>query len=384
MHIEITPSPLPGETIYSLIGCILALNGIRNDDANKVLFDSEDEIRLADGKIDLDHFASVARGRYGNADDIAAAFTNIRFFQQLGTPRSESTLANLSNGEAHIWRWCPSCLRADQKRFGVPYWHRTHQLPGTYVCVLHKIELVEANAPYRDRQSHVLHPGYLPASMNSTAYSLEADARKLAHQLGRFAEDALHDDSPAFPWCTSRQAMLDGLRKWGLASARSHLRLEAIARNFSAFYMPLGTIPEISSALKEKNIERISRLLRNEGEETPQIRDALLLAFWLFREWETFKNACSWADVMGASPVHTQKGPHWGSSSEPEIRHASPQQQHREVCMGFLQEHPYANRSQFWRAHPKSCRWLNRNDATWFTDIFHSDICFGNSQLKLI
>lgn len=384
MHIEIAPSPLPEETIYSLVGRILALNGIKNEDANKVLFDCENDIRLADGKFDLARFATATRGQYGNADDIAAAFTNIRFFQQLGSPQHEPTLANLSNGEAHIWRWCPRCLKEDQEHFGLAYWHRTHQLPGTYLCIHHKVALVEANIPYRDRQSHVLHPGHSLAGINPTTYPLEPDAMRLAYQLAVFSEDALRDDSPVFPREVAIQAIRDGLRKMGLVSTRQNLHLEAIARQFAAFYAPLIPIPEIGVASKQKNIAHVFRILRDEDGAIPQPGDTLLLGFWLFREWKNFRNACVWADVMGRPAKKIHDGMITGSPDEPSMRHATPQHLHREVCMAFLQNHPYASRSQFWRAHPKSCRWLNRHDAMWFTDIFPSDIHRGDSQLKLI
>ena len=37
---------------------------------------------------------------------------------------------------------CPKCAEDDIKQFGEPYWHRSHQLPGSLVCFKHNVRLV--------------------------------------------------------------------------------------------------------------------------------------------------------------------------------------------------------------------------------------------------
>lgn len=37
---------------------------------------------------------------------------------------------------------CPECACEDVRQFGEPYWHRSHQLPGSFVCYKHNIRLV--------------------------------------------------------------------------------------------------------------------------------------------------------------------------------------------------------------------------------------------------
>lgn len=36
---------------------------------------------------------------------------------------------------------CPVCLSEDMRKFGEPYWHRIHQLPGVLVCPMHNARL---------------------------------------------------------------------------------------------------------------------------------------------------------------------------------------------------------------------------------------------------
>lgn len=42
-------------------------------------------------------------------------------------------------------RFCPVCLTEDQERFGEPYWHRTHQVPGVEVCPVHGVFLAQVS-----------------------------------------------------------------------------------------------------------------------------------------------------------------------------------------------------------------------------------------------
>lgn len=35
------------------------------------------------------------------------------------------------------WRFCPQCVVADKARYGVSYWHRSHQLCGAKICPIH-------------------------------------------------------------------------------------------------------------------------------------------------------------------------------------------------------------------------------------------------------
>jgi hypothetical protein len=43
-------------------------------------------------------------------------------------------------------RLCPGCFEEDLKRHGEPYWHRSHQLPGVWVCLRHECFLHETDA----------------------------------------------------------------------------------------------------------------------------------------------------------------------------------------------------------------------------------------------
>lgn len=47
-------------------------------------------------------------------------------------------------------RYCPACLQQDLKRYGEPYWHRMHQVPGMLICTDHHVMLRESAIPVQE------------------------------------------------------------------------------------------------------------------------------------------------------------------------------------------------------------------------------------------
>ncbi|MGC6589583.1 TnsD family Tn7-like transposition protein [Paenibacillus sp. Dod16] len=55
-------------------------------------------------------------------------------------------------------RVCPQCIIEDEITYGLPYWHRSHQLPGVLVCYKHECILEDSVIPYtlrRNRHEYV-------------------------------------------------------------------------------------------------------------------------------------------------------------------------------------------------------------------------------------
>jgi len=51
-------------------------------------------------------------------------------------------------------RFCPACRTEDELRYGDPYWHRSHQVPGMLVCARHAEPLHRTSIPYRLVRRH--------------------------------------------------------------------------------------------------------------------------------------------------------------------------------------------------------------------------------------
>ena len=57
---------------------------------------------------------------------------------------------SVSQGLSHR-RYCVVCAKQDNARLGESYWHRCHNLPGVYRCVVHGVPLHETQLEVRDR-----------------------------------------------------------------------------------------------------------------------------------------------------------------------------------------------------------------------------------------
>lgn len=86
----------------------------------------------------------------------------------LGPERHEKVLTAMKfGGEVHTTigvmassikahrrlRFCPSCVKNDHERYGEPYWHRTHQVPGVEVCHIHHQHLIDSNVVTTSKQN---------------------------------------------------------------------------------------------------------------------------------------------------------------------------------------------------------------------------------------
>lgn len=71
-------------------------------------------------------------------------------------PDARNSLASLSKSVTHGVRYrrlCPDCVDFDLLRYGETYWHRSHLLPGTHVCLIHGTALMETRIPIRSSDS---------------------------------------------------------------------------------------------------------------------------------------------------------------------------------------------------------------------------------------
>ncbi len=55
---------------------------------------------------------------------------------------AEPKLAGAQSLLPKSWRWCICCVEEDEEKYGVPYYHRDHQLPGVFHCDKHNIGLI--------------------------------------------------------------------------------------------------------------------------------------------------------------------------------------------------------------------------------------------------
>lgn len=89
-----------------------------------------------------------------DSDDYARAFKEA--LEESGSPtvlRGVMRNAEVGVGKRRI---CRQCLEEDLAAYGEGYWHRSHNLPGSFYCVKHRCLLQQAHAPANGRAQSIL------------------------------------------------------------------------------------------------------------------------------------------------------------------------------------------------------------------------------------
>lgn len=56
--------------------------------------------------------------------------------------------------EKKLLKFCPVCLEEDIQQYGEPYWHRSHQIPGVYMCLNHGLSLHDSTVVIENKGIH--------------------------------------------------------------------------------------------------------------------------------------------------------------------------------------------------------------------------------------
>lgn len=124
--------------------------------------------------------------------------------------------------------FCPTCAREDAMKYGVPYWHCKHQIPGVYACSCHHCQLLSRPAL---RSPHIAVEFY-PNEFYSTPRSenQENDFAEFAGKiLTRLADGEdiscppLSYDTPATTYMSNMHHNVNARLSVSLSDLLSHL-----------------------------------------------------------------------------------------------------------------------------------------------------------------
>lgn len=362
------------ESIYSLIARLSHINGYRPDFACNLLLGEHLAPRVADAKINLQSFQVTTLGLYGNRKKLIQALTNLNFRKVIATPLlnaensnkwerlisdSNLTLAAASNYEEHIWRWCPECVNIDYKHLGFTYWKKTHQLPGVFVCSVHKISLNEATIQFRRRQSKLFLPDTLPPDISVIKKCPSIASYNLAIKLSRVSKEILCFPDQNLNQATFRNTIKHGLNLKGLITRNGLIRKEAY-KMFISFYEPLMVIDEIKSLSESRVLyKQIDALLINFDINIARPVVIPMLILWLYGNWELFKNTYDWQNTLTLPCLQLK------TTTSPQLS----RDEYRSICLEFIHKNPGASRKDFWSAYPKPCKWLVHQDNEWIEQL---------------
>lgn len=160
------PRWLPDETLHSwLCRYHLLSGGSRREITCRRLFGIGRWRSRHDLPFHLAALHERSGGLLGSSRSMALDRTIVRMFLPFLPAERASTILNamsvpgrgsvaakiglLRSGvsHGHPLKACPICLVDDRREFHIPYWHRSHQCPGVWICLKHRCPLLVLDDP---------------------------------------------------------------------------------------------------------------------------------------------------------------------------------------------------------------------------------------------
>lgn len=335
---------LPDETLFSLCSRHHRLSANhRASTTCRQLFGHGTQGSAHDLPSRVDEFVARVGSALGTADQIIADHTVLPYYLSFRSPSFGAEAISAMRGPGigalklglgvltsrfranHPLKVCTKCMEADRARWLTPYWHRTHQLPGFWICPLHGIPLHQSTLKATGIERFHWH---LPASSHLSATAIGDDALPSLLALGQTAVGLVslapgtHFD-PALTAKTYRSALreLDLLRGQG----PGRLALKQIGPKYLEFVRPFRAVAELAAlpSVADTAALEISRLACEPRSGTHPIRHLAVIA-WLFaglpgflkRYQEIGRNSVE-REIQGPRPRCVE---HSSNDPEPKLR----------------------------------------------------------------
>lgn len=252
----------------------------------------------------------------GDAHEIAMTRTLLPFYLPMRKPEDALNALAMMNGtnaghlkfrlgiltsrfrSNHPLKACMQCMQNDLAKYGIAYWHLSHQFPGVWVCTEHAELLVQSTTkstgvgrfqwtlPDKDDLVSVT------ADDETVCASIDMPALLrfscLAKALGHLSAGTHFDATQLAK--TYRYALFER----GLLTPAGQLKLGQLSADYVASVSSLQVIPEffgLASHALEAN-GGLGRWLRTPRGGTHPLRH-LSIIYWLFYNWDTFMDRYS-------------------------------------------------------------------------------------------
>jgi hypothetical protein len=301
---------LPDETVYSLASRHHTLSGnIRPDRTSLQLFGHARGGYPHDLPAGLDHLAASFDGRLGDARRIALEHTILSAFlvarpavdwntalsamrsPRLGSLKAQFGLLASGFGAICDLKACSICMAADTAKYGTPYWHVEHQVPGVWICNAHQEWLLVSIAS-RARQGRF--DWRLPEASDLTlppglAGDLGDKQLTAIHRLSQLSlEAASMADRSILAGDNVGDALRRGMGRAGWISKSGRLATSAIATELKSTISALSALPDwaADSASEATCVSRVRDVLNAPGQGHPL--KLLVVTSCLFDSWSDF------------------------------------------------------------------------------------------------
>lgn len=304
---------LPDEIVFSLASRTHRIAGSRSSGSTcRLLFGHPKRGSAHDLPSGIDHLVEATRGTLGSASEIITRRTILPYFLPFQSEEVCASATSALRGDRigglkfqlglltsrlranHPLKACPDCMASDIEDWSTPYWHRSHQLPGSWICHRHGCLLHEFTAksfvrgrfgfslPTKPLLRSILpHHQTIPTETVTSASALEAANRGLVG----LAENFFFDQTIV------RATLSNAIR---LEDKEGHKRplTRSTAADFIEHCRPLRIIPELAPL--PDNIDDATRMLtaltRPKRTGTHPIK-WMVAVTWLFDDFSAFMQA---------------------------------------------------------------------------------------------
>ncbi|WDL98838.1 TnsD family transposase [Alicyclobacillus sp. ALC3] len=200
-------------------------------------------------------------------------------------------------------KYCGKCFEEDRTRWGEPYWHRVHQVPGVYICPIHRTLLYRSHSLPMNRHEFVsaahedchrdmqennkdgegIFAHGVPSTWDDAASKitvlLEDDELSTKYRMLVDNVDKLLNSSyPNRPMEWFANHYVARLKKMGLANVHGHVRQVEFRREFLNYYgEPFLEI--MQSSVSDRDDNWMNAIVRKHRKTFHPIRHLLLMQF---------------------------------------------------------------------------------------------------------
>lgn len=295
------PTPLPDETLHSLVSRYHLLTANRRDaDTLAQLFGNRHGIPASVLPSHLGNLQKATGQSAAGLEEIRDACTLFPYFRAFAPiPRARllweamqsangggmamnSGLPRAGVAAPSTPQFCPACVEFDRKNYGISYWHRSHQAPGVLVCHLHPDHWLLRRRPTgSDTLRHAL---YLPREATAEVFPETQGAPPTPIiRLAVLTHDLLNANlSPLDPTAVIH-VYRGRLAALGLTTPNGRLRQGAVHERFHAQYATLPTYDPFRALgiRRRSDSDWLASLLRGSRNGTHPVKHLLLIG-WLF------------------------------------------------------------------------------------------------------
>ena len=293
------PTPLPDETLYSVVGRYHRLGGFADDRSTSTkLFGNANSGFMHDFPCGIDTLCLAVDGWAEQHSSIIRKYTILPFYEPfLSEDALQEVIEAMRHGKGerikfilgltasrldatHPLRACPTCLQEDTTRHGAAYWHRAHQLPCVHVCDYHAIPLVilplKTNRLSKQR---FLLPCDIARSDQIQATQSDKELAKCLLEFSRTARHLLDARLPSFDANLLQNIYREGAAAAGYMLKSGNIDQQRLKGAFFERFGPLEGIPEFTETIDSARSDTsfLASLLRKPRGQKHPIKHLLLI-----------------------------------------------------------------------------------------------------------